>query len=78
MGETRKRYTLPRWTRAHYIESYGSLGHMTLWATVCERTYNLPDPEVDEPIEAPVEMPLCKQCADALPPSSSVDEGNTR
>lgn len=57
-----KRYTLPGWKRAHYIEEYGSLGAITLWATKCQRSFDLPDPEVDEPIEAPADMPLCKQC----------------
>ena len=61
-----KRYTLPKWTRAHYIESFGSLGHMELSATYCERPYQLPDPEVDEPTEAPADMPLCKRCAEAV------------
>ena len=62
--ETRKRYTLPGWKRAHYIEEYGSLGAITLWATVCQRSFDLPDPEVDEPTEAPADMPLCKRCAE--------------
>lgn len=77
MTEALKRYTLPGWTRAHYIEQFGSLGAIELWATYCERSYNLPDPEVDDPSEAPADMPLCKQCAATTPPSSSVDEGNT-
>lgn len=43
-------------------------------ATYCERAYNLPDPEVDDPIEAPAGMPLCKQCAATLPSVSSQEE----
>lgn len=60
---SRKRYTLPGWKRAHYIEQTGSLGAIELWATECNRSYDLPDPEVDEPIEAPASMPLCTPCA---------------
>lgn len=57
-----KRYTLPGWKRAHYIENTGSLGAIQLWTTECNRPFDLPDPEVDEPTEAPAGMPLCKQC----------------
>lgn len=65
MADTRKRYTLPGWKRAHYIENTGSLGAIQLWTTDCNRPFALPDPEIDEPTEAPADMPLCQSCAAA-------------
>lgn len=55
-------FTLPGWTRSHALADYGSMGATTLYVTECEREYQLPDPEVDEPIVAPDEMPHCKAC----------------
>lgn len=64
MAETRKRYTMPRWKRAHYIYEYGLLGAIVLWATECQRSFDLPDPEADDPVEAPAEMPMCETCVE--------------
>jgi hypothetical protein len=56
-------FTLPKWTRAHEIEQYGSLGYIRLWVTACGRDYQTPDPEYDDaPITAPADMPRCGNC----------------
>lgn len=65
-------FTLPGWTRAHGIIQYGSMGAMSLYATECEREYQLPDPEVDEPIAAPPDMPHCKLCVAYRSPAGGV------
>ncbi|GAA3878526.1 hypothetical protein GCM10022243_49050 [Saccharothrix violaceirubra] len=54
--------TLPGWTRAHALIEIGSMGAVALYSTGCERDYRPPDPEVDEPIVAPDDMPRCKRC----------------
>lgn len=56
-------FTLPKWTRAHEIEQYGSMGYIRLWITACGREYRTPDPEFDDaPIAAPSDMPRCASC----------------